>query len=398
MVRDFEKLLAAQTVAFLGIELSTVAIPLIAVTLFQATPSQVGFLVAAQRLPYIIFGLIIGVWIDRISRHSVLIFSNLGRAIVMLTMTIGLFLGWFQLTHFYVVVFVWGTFNVFFGVAYQAYLPALVDATEILSANGRLETSRTAAQVFAPSMAGVFLQVFSAWVTVAVDAMTGVMAAVFLFFIKHAERIKRASQRPVLSELREGFALVIGDRPLLAIAGFTGTYNFFYAAISAMYVVYFTRDLHMSPGNFGVSLGIGNAGALIGAAMAAALSRRLGVKAAMIGAAVVSALGFVPILFATPLFAFAIAVLSRALVSFALPVFNINSRAIRQLAAPDYLQARAVATMRFLTWGPIPVGSAAGGLVAAAIGVRSMLWVAVFGAAASALWFRGVPFDLDPSR
>ena len=65
--------------------------------------------------------------------------------------------------------FVTGTLTVFFDVAYQSYLPALVDRDQLVDGNGKLEVSRTIAQTAGPAIGGGLIGVLTAPIAIVVD-------------------------------------------------------------------------------------------------------------------------------------------------------------------------------------------------------------------------------------
>ena len=151
---DFVRLWVGETISQFGTQISLLAVPLVAVTLLQASPFEVALLGTIEFLPFILFSLPAGAWVDRLRRRPILIAGNIGRAAMLATVPIAYALGVLTMGQMYVVGFVVGTLTVFFDVAYQSYLPSLVERDQLVDGNGKLEASRTVAQSAGPATRG----------------------------------------------------------------------------------------------------------------------------------------------------------------------------------------------------------------------------------------------------
>src|SRR5437868_4848275 len=152
--RDFMKLWTGETVSKLGSQVSLLAIPLIAITVLKASTFEVGALSAVEFSPFILVALHAGVWVDRLAKRPVLIAADAGRFAALLSIPIAYELGGLGLAQLYVVAFTTGVLTVFFDVAYQSYLPVLVDRDQLTDGNGKLATSESVALVAGPGLAG----------------------------------------------------------------------------------------------------------------------------------------------------------------------------------------------------------------------------------------------------
>jgi hypothetical protein len=139
---DFMKLWTAQTISQFGDEITGLALPLLAILILGATPFEMGVLGVVRFLPWIFFTLPAGVWIDRMRRRPILIGADIARAVLLSTIPLGFLMGWLTIWQVYVVSFVAGTLEVFFDVAYQSYLPSIVERDELVEGNSKLELSR----------------------------------------------------------------------------------------------------------------------------------------------------------------------------------------------------------------------------------------------------------------
>jgi MFS family permease len=392
---DFLRLWGAQTVSQFGTGVTHLALPLTAALTLQATPSQMGLLGAAEFLPFLLFGLFAGVWADRLPRRPILVVADLGRALLLGLIPAAALAGFLRIELLYGVGFLVGVLTVFFDVAYQSYLPALVEREALVEGNSKLEVSRSVAQVTSPAVGGVLVQLVTAPVAIAADALSFLASAVLLLGIGRAETRPAASGRNVWREIGEGLG-VIRDSPLLrAIAACTSTSNLFSQVAQVVYVLYVTRELGLAPAEYGAVLAVGSIGALIGALTSGRIAATLGLGPTIIACAalfpvtslVTAAAGGPPLLILATL------TIAQLFGTFLGPVYNVNQLSLRQAITPLRLQGRMNASMRFVVWGTIPIGSLLGGYLGDHIGLRSTL---VVGALLSGLSV--LPVLLSPVR
>ena len=384
---DFRKLWAAETISVFGSQFTLLAIPLIAALTLQASPVEMGILAAVDTAPFLLIGLFAGVWVDRLRRRPVLIAADLGRALLLATIPLAALLGVLSLPQLYLVALGTSVLTVFFDVAYQAYLPALVERSQLVEGNSKLEVSRSAAQLAGPGLAGLVVQYLSAPVAIALDALSFALSAAFLGLIGKPEATPdRAGRASLLVEAREGLAVVFGNRLLWSIAGCTGTWNFFGSLAYALYVLFAARELQMAPAALGLAFGAGNVGALVGAVAAARLATRFGVGPTIVGSALLGGLALLPVPFATPELALPLLLGSGLLGSFTSVTYNVNQVSLRQAITPHRLQGRMNATMRFVVWGTMPLGGLAGGALGQELGLRPALLIGVLGSLVAFLW------------
>ena len=211
--RDFVHLWTAETISQLGSQVSLLALPFVAITLLHATTFEVGALTAVEFAPFLLFGLPAGAIVDRLRRRPVLVFCDLGRAVALATVPIAYAFDVLSYPQLLAVVFTTGSLTVFFDVAYQSILPALVERDQLADGNAKLEISRSAAQLAGPGVGGVLVQWIGAATAVVADAVSFVLSAVFIFGIRAPEppieRPKKRSGRlrDLGREIKEGLAL-----------------------------------------------------------------------------------------------------------------------------------------------------------------------------------------------
>jgi MFS family permease len=387
---DFLKLWSGETISQFGTQISQLALPLVAVLVLDASTFEVAALGTVEFLPFILFTLPAGVWVDRLRRRPILIAGDLCRAALLATIPLAYFTDALTLGQLYVVGFLVGVCTVFFDVAYMSYLPSLVNRSEIIEGNSKLQISASAAQISGPGVGGILVEVFTAPYAVLVDALSYLGSALFLVRIKTSELPPETpkSERPSMwVELKEGLRFVVGNANLRAQAGCTATSNFFSNVAFAVYLVFTVRVLGLSPGLIGISLSIGAVGSLVGAVTAMRIARRFGIGPTTIAA---SALwGPAALLLAlAPVGDAALPFLVGGIMlfGFSAVVYNIVQVSYRQAVCPPRLQGRMNSVMRFIVWGTIPIGTLLGGALGSLIGLRETLLVSAVGGALGVFW------------
>ncbi|MDP9295672.1 MAG: MFS transporter, partial [Actinomycetota bacterium] len=382
--RDFMKLWTAETISQLGSQVTLLGLPLIAVLVLHASPFQVGLLGTAEFLPFLVVGLPAGVWVDRMRRRPILIAADLGRALALATIPVAYELDALTIVHLYAVAFATGVLTVFFDVSYQSYLPSLVDRDQIVEGNSKLEISRSGAQLAGPGLAGVLIDLVKAPVAIIADAISFLGSAACIFAIRKQEPapvIHAEGERPGMRrEIAEGLRYVLRHPLLRPIAATTGSSNLFSSILLAIYVVYAVRILYLRPAVIGLIFALGNTGFLLGASLASRIAERIGVGRAIVLGITLGIPGFVLIPLAPRSLAFPFLVTALVFTGFGSSVYNINQVSLRQVITPERMLGRMNATMRFLVWGTLPIGSLIGGALGSAIGLRPTLWIAAAGA------------------
>jgi MFS family permease len=386
--RDFRLLWSGETISQFGTQVSYLALPLVAVKVLHASTFAVGLLTTAMFAAFLLIGLPAGAWVDRMRRRPVLVAADVGRALAMGSVPVAALLGHLTMAQLYAVAFVAGILTVFFDVAYQSYLPALVGREELVAGNALLETSRSAAQVAGPGAGGALVQLLTAPYAIVLDAVSFLFSAASITGIGAIEPpVEKPEGGPSLRrEIGEGLRFVFGHPILRALAGSVATFNLFSASFDAIVIVFLARDLRLSAGVIGVLFTIGSVGSLLGALLTRRVSDWLG-SARSIWLVSVATYPFwllLPLTDRGPrlaLFAFG------SLVAFAgTVVFNVNAVAFRQTICPPRLLGRMNASMRFVVWGTLPLGGLLGGWLGSLIGTRGTMWVTGVGIVLSAPW------------
>ncbi len=377
--RDFRTLWIAHGISLLGSQVTFLALPLVAIVTLRATPFQMGLLGATGGIPILLFGLLIGAWVDRHRRRPALIVSDLGRAALLLTVPLAVVAGVLHLGLLLLVAFLIGTLSLVFEVAAQAFLPTLVPRERLTEANSKLELGRSAAEIAGPGVAGGMVQLVTAPFALLADAVSFVVSALLLASIRVVEPPRpRDPDSRVREEIREGMRWVWRHPVLRPLTGATGILAFFNSLLEAVYLLYVTRHLALAPAALGVIFALGGVGFLLGAVGAGGVARRIGAGRTLILALALVGLGDL----ATPL----VGGPPQLCFGAALAAFKVITASLRQGSTPDRLQGRMNATVRLLVEGLTPLGALAGGVLGQGIGLRPTLLVAVGGEVLAALW------------
>lgn len=394
---DFLKLWSAETVSQLGSQVSQLALPLVAILVLDSSAFAVAALGTIEFLPFILFALPAGVWVDRMRRKPILVAGDLGRAVLLVSVPVAYAADALTIWQLYAVGFGVGVCTVFFDVAYQSYLPSLVRREELVEGNSKLELSRSAAQIGGPGLAGGLVSLVTAPYAILVDGVSFLGSALFLFAIGKHEELPEpqvAVERPSMwRETRDGLGYVLGSRYLRSIAACTGLSNLFGSMIFAIYLVYAVRELGLSAGVIGILFAISNVGTLVAALTATRIARRFGVGHTIVGSAAIFGPAMLLIPLAPESMPIPLLLTAGILFGFSAVVYNITQVSFRQAVTPERMQGRMNSVMRFIVWGVMPLGALAGGALGTWIGLRETMWIAAIAGA-----FSFLPVLLSPVR
>lgn len=426
---NFARLWTAATVSLFGTQVSQIAIPFIATVLLRSSPGEVGLLTTIEFLPFLLFTLPAGVWVDRFPKRRILVLGDLGRAAMLASIPIAWALGSLTIWQLYVVGFVNGLMTVFFDVADQSYLPVILERDELVEGNSKLQVSQSSAQILGQPFGGGIVAVLTAPVAVLVDAVSYLGSAALILSIRERARDALTALRPapatdsgaaaaavravlgteadelepgtaggasiaaeiaaagaeaeppdlrpagMRTQIVDGLRYIGGHEYLGHIAATTAMSNLFGNIGFAIFAFYAYNELQLTPAAVGTIGGLGGAGVLIGALTASRLQGRLGVGRTIIATSV--AFGPIGLLLplATPQTAFWFVAVSFFLAGMNGVLYNIAQISLRQAITPEHFLGRMNATMRFLVWGTIPIGSVIGAALSEIVGVRTTIWI-----------------------
>lgn len=387
--RAFEALWLGQTISALGTQVSMVALPLIAVLVLHASPLELGILAALETVPYLVLALPAGVFVDRTDRRRTMIATDIGRAIALLLTAATIVTGTVSIGVLCVVALVVGSLSVFFSVAYTSYVATLLSADHLIAGNQRLELSDSAAQVIGPTIGGTILAVFGGAAATGLDGISYLVSAAAVAASKpetSARPLEHEARIGLVAGIREGLGRVAGDRILRDLACSTAVINLGSGMLLAVVVLFATTEVGLGAAEFGLIYGLGNVGFLLGALSVGVLTERLGIGRTFAWSTYVTALAMILIALAGGAAGVLLLLAGRFVGAAATPLFNVNALSLRQARVSDAIMGRVNATFLFIDWGPLPLGSLLGGLLATGFGPRAALVAAAVCGVVGAVW------------
>lgn len=341
---DFLNLWAGQTISQFGSQVSALALPIVAIVVLEASAFEVALLGTLEFLPFLLFTLPVGVWVDRLRRRPILVLADIGRGVALASIPVVYALDALSIWQLYAVGFATGTMTVWFDLAYQSYLPSLVRRDQLMEGNSKLELSQSGAQLGGPAAAGGLIALATAPWAVVVDAASFLGSALFLLRIRAREDVaQRTAERPragMRAEVWEGIRFVLADARLRALTASTVIFNFFANAVFAVYLVFAVRTLDLSPGLIGVIFSVGNVGWLIGAAFASRVCQRIGFGRAIVGSGMLSGPSLLFIAAAPRSLAAPFLIAAGIIGGLGVVVWRIAQVSLRQAITPDRLLGR----------------------------------------------------------
>lgn len=382
---NFLKFWVGESISLFGAQVTVLALPLTAALTLHGGPAQLGLIRFLQYLPYLLFGLPFGVWVDRSRRRPVMIYANLIRLILIGSVPVLSVLGHLNAVVLFAITFGVGTASVLFDVTWMSYVPTLIhgDRTLLIEANAKLGASSAAAEMAGPGLGGVLVSAFTAPITLAVNAASYAVSIASLLLIRLPETRPARTEHRMMTELLAGLRFVFSNRYLRVIAMVGSACNFFISATLSMFVLYAVRERDIRPGLLGLILSATGIGGVLGAVYAGRLMRRLGIgktytialSVTFLSQLLIPAAGgpealLVGLLFAAFFFAYC-----------GLVAANVVALTLRQAITPPEFMGRMNAAMRTLLFGLAAFGGVFGGAIGTAFGLHAALWISTIGSA-----------------
>jgi MFS family permease len=373
--RGFLRLWCAATVSNFGSMLSAVALPFVAVIWLDATPADMAGLAAAALVPGVVLGLFAGAFIDRLRRRPVLIVTDVGRALAVLSIPVAAWLDALVMPHLYLVAALNGLLSFAFGVAHLSYLPSLVERDQLTAANGRLAAGEAIAEGGAFASGGWLVEILTAPFALVIDSITFLVSALFLIGIRAEEPVRESTQRqPVLKDAAEGLRFVLRHPVLLPVVGSAVLSALGFQILGVVYILFVYDELGFRPGTLGMIFAVGAASSFVGALVSGRMTTVLGAGRTMsLGLALFAASTLLlPLAQGATLLAAAIVVLQQ-MGDGAEVLFRVNQVSLRQKLTSDEILGRVHASQRFLSSIAMLVGVALGGFLGEQFGLRVTL-------------------------
>jgi MFS family permease len=383
---DFWKFWTGQTISNLGSSFTMFALPLLVYKL-TGSALNLGVASATTFLPYLLFGLAIGAWVDRLNRKRLMIVVDVSRAIVIASIPLMAALGLLTVWWIYGVAFVQATLTIFFDSSEFAAIPSLVNQDDLVTANGRIQASYSGASILGPFLAGLLLAVVALPQLMIFDAASFIVSALSLALVRTSFNAggEPRERKSIRRDVVEGLRYVLGHPVLRNISAMMALVNFVGTTTYAQLVLFAKHQLLATNAEVGWLYSAGSAGVVVLALAAGPLRKRWSFSTVALGALMTEGL-------LTIVFAF------MRLYWLALPIwgimsglgilFNINTASLRQAIVPNYMLGRVMSIASVLAWSAIPVGATLGGaviqwtqnvvLVYAAIGALTFLFPFAF--------------------
>ncbi len=358
--RNFWRYWTGQTISNLGSSITLFALPLL-VYKISGSALNLGIASAANMLPYLLFGLLLGAWTDRIDRKRMMILMDIGRATVIATIPLMAFLGQLSVWWIYAVGFLHSTLTICFEAGEFAAIPSLVEQDDLVSANGRIQASYSAASILGPVLAGILVAFVPLASLLLLDACSFLISALSIALVTSSFNAKSDQpRRHILRDVAEGLRYVWGHPVLRNISLMMALVNFVAATHSAQLVLFARERLQASDSQIGFLYTAGSVGIVALALLAGPLRKRWSFSKVALGALLLDGLFILALAFTR---LYWLALLFEALAQGCGILFNINTGSLRQAIVPNYLLGRVVSIASVIAWSAIPLGSFLGGLI-----------------------------------
>jgi MFS family permease len=395
--RDFVRLWSAGTISVFGTLITRTALPFAAIIALGAGPIEISVLRSLELVAGLVFGLVAGAWVDRLRRRPILIAADLGRALLLGSIPLAAVLGVLGLGQLFVVAFLAAILSIFFDVADRSYLPTIVRQEDLVAANSALTATISMAEFAGFGISGFLVQLVTAPIAIAFDAVSYVVSAVLIRDIRKPEppRPPAADREPILAEIRDGLHLIATVPFLRSFTLATAFAHLMWGVFGATYILFAFDELGIGPALYGIIAGLGGVGSFAGALLVQRIARRIGVGRALVLALIGFAVGnaLIPLAPAGAVLLGAAFLIGQQLLGDACATaFEILGLSVVQATVDDRLLGRANATIRSSEILLGLAGTLVGGIVGELVGLRPALWVGIAFAvlAIGFIWFSPV--------
>ncbi len=376
LLRDatYRRLWTSVLISSFGGQVTMLALPLTAAVLLHASPTQMGLLTAMEILPFVLFSLPSGVWLDRVRKLPVYIFGESALAVVVASVPFAWWMGWLSMQWMYVAGFVIGTVYTTAGTAAQIVLTQVVGRERLVEAYAKNALASSGAEVAGPGLAGALITLVGAPLALLVDAVMLIASAAILRGISVNEPRRPRRDSRFWNELRAGVRFVAGNRLLVALAMAVGVWQMCHHAAIVVQILFATRTLGLSEQSVGLSYTGMGVGTILASVYGNRISRRIGPGPSLVLGFAVTGAGWLLLSFA-PANAWGVFVFALTLLLFAggAVLIFINFLAMRQAVTPEPLLGRMTSTMRWLILLPAGPGALLGGWLGEHVGLRASL-------------------------
>jgi MFS family permease len=390
----FVRVFGAATISLFGSLVTRTALPFTAILVLHAGPIEIAAIRACEIIGGVLVALVVGAWVDRLGRRPVMIVADLGQAIALGSVPVAAIGGWLSIGQLVIVAFATSILTTFHNTADVAYMPTVVEHDQLVAANSAMSASGSVAEFGGFSIGGFLVQILTAPIAIAVDAVSFLASAVILGTIRRAEpsRPTRIERRSLLVEIRDGLRPIAGSPVLRAVMVAGSGAHLLWGAFGAIYLVFATDELGLGPATIGLIAAAGGISSFVGALVANRTSRRIGIGPSIfLGLA-----GFTAGNVLVPLAPAGSAVLAigflvgqQLIGDGAATIEEISEISLLQTTVPNELLGRVNSTYEFVTHFWLLVGTVAAGVIGEVVGLRPALGFGLIGGAIAlaAVWF-----------
>lgn len=370
----YRRLFTSIVCSSLGGQVTMLALPLTAALLLHATPTQMGWLTAMELLPFVLFSLPCGVWLDRVRKLPVYIAGEFTLAIAVLTVPAAWALGWLTIGWLYAVGFLIGTVYTTAGSASQIVLTQVVPRERLVEAHAKNALASSGAEVVGPGLAGALIKVAGAPMALMIDALLLLVSVAILRGVQVDEQRQTQGAQRFWPQLKEGLRFVARHRLLVVLAAAVGAWQMCHNAAVVVQILYATRELGLSERAVGLSYVAMGAGTVLASTLGNRISERLGPGPCLTLGIASCGIGWLMVALVPPGHG-GVAAFVAMLTLFgggAVLIF-INFLALRQAVTPEPMLGRMTSTMRWLIILPAGPGALIGGWLGEHVALRAAL-------------------------
>ncbi len=395
--RNFALLWTGQTVSLTGSAVTTVALPLAAISLLGASAFEVGLLTAATYAAFIFVALPAGVVVDRMTKRKIMLWCDSSRLVIIGSVPVAAALHRLTLGQLYAVALVAGVCAVFFDVSRQSYVASLLDPGDLVEGFGKLGASASFAQVSGRALASGLVAITGAARAIAADALSYAVSVACLLLISGHEAPPEHKSAGARQQLRrdivQGLTFIKRHPVLHKTVACAAAGNLFIAMQISLNLLFLVRVIHVRPALAGLLVALGSLGGVAGGVLAGSISRRIGSARIMWFSLLVFDAPSLLLPLAEPGWRIVFFVLGYGVSAFACAIFSVSQVAYRQSVCPPELRGRMNAASRWILWGVLPVGGVLGGSLGSVVGIRPSIWIAYAGS-----WAAGFLLFFSPLR
>ncbi len=381
LLRDlvYRRLWLSVLTSSFGAQIMVLALPLTAAVTLHATPTQMGALTTMETLPFVLFSLPTGVWLDRVRKLPVYIAGEVTLACASASVPLAWWTGLLSIDWLCVVAFTIGIVSATAGSASQIVLTQIVKRDRLIEANAKNALASSGADVAGPGLAGALIRLLGAPVALLFNVVLLLLSAAILGGISVDEQPPRRAGGFWL-ELKAGLRFVQANRLLVVLAGCVAAWQLCYNSAAVVNILFATRTLGLSAQNVGLSYVCLGIGTVFASLVGGPLSRRIGPGSCLALGFGLCSCGWL-MLAAVPVGLWGIVFfdVNLTLLGTGAVLIFVNFISLRQAVTPAPMLGRMTSTMRWLILIPAGPGALIGGWLGEHAGLRASLGFAGVG-------------------